>query len=148
MNERNLALWQPLSDLVSSGSDFDRFLERVFGYSPVIQETNWMPAVDIAEVNGHLKIKAEIPGMKKEDLKVSVKNGYLMISGEKKQEKETKESSYHRVERYYGQFCRTIALPSDVEADKVKAEYKDGVLNIEIPKPESMKSRDVDVEVK
>ncbi|OGC42846.1 hypothetical protein A2Y85_06165 [candidate division WOR-3 bacterium RBG_13_43_14] len=148
MNDRNLTLWEPLSDLVSNRSDFDRFLNRFFGHDPDVQETYWMPAIDIAEINGHLKIKAEIPGMKKEDIKVSVKNGYLTISGEKKQEKETKEPSYHRVERYYGQFCRSIALPADVEADKVKAEYKDGLLNIEIPKPESMQPKNVEIEVK
>lgn len=148
MNEKNLILWQPLSDLVNARSDFDRFLDRFLGVHPDFQETSWMPAVDIAEVDGHLEIKAEIPGMKKEDIKVTVKNGYLMISGEKKQEKEEKDQSYHRVERYYGQFCRSIALPSDVEADKVKAEYKDGVLNIEIPKPDSMKSKNIDVQVK
>ncbi len=148
MNDRNLALWEPFSDLVSVRGDFDRLLNRFFGLSPEMQYTYWLPAIDITEVDGHLKIKAEIPGMSKEDIKVSVNNGYLMISGEKKQEKETKESSYHRVERYYGQFCRSIALPSDVEAEKVKAEYKDGVLNIEIPKPESMKSKDVEIKVK
>ncbi len=148
MNHKNIALWEPLSDFVVARDDFDRFLNRFLGFDSACRECNWMPAVDVSEVNGSLKIKAEIPGVNKEDIKVLVKNGYLTISGEKKQEKETKEQSYHRIERYYGQFCRSIALPPDVEAEKVKAVYNDGILNIEIPKPASMKAKDIDVEVK
>ncbi|MBN2619816.1 Hsp20/alpha crystallin family protein, partial [candidate division WOR-3 bacterium] len=92
--------------------------------------------------------KAELPGMTKEDIKVTVKDNILSLSGERKQEKETKEKTFHRIERYYGSFCRNIRLPESVEADQVKATYKDGVLNIVLPKPESAKPKKIDVDVK
>jgi HSP20 family protein len=145
---KNLAQWEPLRDLVSLRGDFDRLFESFFGVSPVAQENIWAPVVDIAENNGNIEVKAELPGMNKEDIKVTVKDNVLSLSGERKQEKETKEKTYHRIERYYGSFCRNIQLPESVEADKVKATYKDGVLNIVLPKPETAKPRKIDVDVK
>jgi HSP20 family protein len=145
---KNLARWEPFKDLVSLRSDFDRLFESFFGGIPAVQDNFWAPVVDIVENNGNIEVKAELPGMTKEDIKVTVKDNILSLSGERKQEKETKEKTFHRIERYYGSFCRNIQLPESVEADKVKATYKDGVLNIVLPKPESAKPKKIDVDVK
>lgn len=145
---KNLTRWEPFKDLVSLRSDFDRLFESFFGMTPVVQDNFWAPVVDVAENNGNIEVKAELPGMKKEDIKVTVKDNVLSLSGERKQEKETKEKTYHRIERYYGSFCRNIQLPESVEADKVKATYENGVLSIVLPKPESAKPKKIDVDVK
>jgi HSP20 family protein len=92
--------------------------------------------------------KVELPGMNKDNIKVTIKNNMLRLSGERKQEEETTEKTFHRSERYFGKFCRTIQLPADIDADKIKAQYKDGVLNITLPKPESMKPKEIEIEVK
>jgi len=146
--KKNLTRWEPFKDLVSLRSDFDRMFESFFGSMPVVQESMWAPVVDIVENNGNIEVKAELPGMSKKDIKVTVKDNILSLSGERKQETETKEKTYHRIERFYGGFCRNIQLPENVEADQVKATYKDGVLNIVLPKPASAKQKKIDVEVK
>lgn len=148
MNPKKIARWEPFRDLMSMRDDFDRLFEGFFGRMPAIREDFWAPCVDIVENNGNIEVKAEIPGMKKEDIKVTVRDNVLSIAGERKQEKETKEKTFHRIESYYGKFSRRIQLPSEVEADKIKATYKDGVLNITLPKPESAKPKKIDVEIK
>lgn len=145
---KNIARWEPFRDLVSLRSDFDRLFESFFGGMPAVQENLWAPVVDIVENNGNIEVKAEVPGMNKEDIKVTVKDNILSLSGERKQEKETKEKTFRRIERYYGSFCRDIQLPETVEADKVKATYKDGVLSIVLPKPLSAQPKKIDVDVK
>ena len=145
---KNITRWEPFRDLVSLRSDFDRLFGSFFSTLPVAQEDYWAPVVDVIENNGNIEVKAELPGMKKGDIKVTVKDNILSLSGERQQEQETKEKSYHRIERYYGSFCRNIQLPESVEADKVKATYKDGVLNIVLPKPETAKPKKIDVDVK
>lgn len=148
MNEKKIVRWEPFRDLMSMRDDFDRLFESFFGGMPVIREDFWTPSVDIIENNGNIEVKAEIPGMKKEDIKVTVRDNVLSIAGERKQEHETKEKTFHRIESYYGEFSRSIRLPSDVEADKIKAIYKDGILNITLPKPESAKPKKIEVEIK
>ena len=96
--------------------------------------SEWAPAVDITEDDKEFTIKAEIPEVKKEDLKVSVENGVLSISGERKFEKETKDKKVHRVERSYGSFTRSFAVPDETNPDKVGAEFKDGMLTVHLPK--------------
>ncbi len=142
-----MKLWEPFQDLVRLDDEFDRWYDSVFRkfFSP---ERVWVPAIDIAENDGNIEIRAEIPGMNKEDLKVVVEGDVLSISGERKKESETKDKKYHRIERYYGKFNRIINLPYAVESDKVKAQYKDGILTITLPKPESAKSKEIEVEVK
>ncbi|KPL15983.1 hypothetical protein AMJ74_00055 [candidate division WOR_3 bacterium SM1_77] len=148
MKERYLAPWQPLRDMVSLRDDFDRLFESFFGTNLIEKEGFWSPILDIEENNGNIVVKAELPGMKKEDIKVTVKDNMLSVSGERKQEKETKDKMYHRIERCYGKFNRTVMLPSEVDADKVKAAYKDGILNITLPKPESAKPKQIEVDIK
>ena len=147
MAHRYLSRWEPFRDLVNIRTDMDRLFNAFFGTYPDETDSFWSPMVDIEESNGNLVVKAELPGMKKDDIKVSVHDNVLSVSGERRQEKETKEKTFHRVERYYGKFMRSIALPKEVNADTIKATYKDGVLNITLQKPESMKPKDIDVKV-
>jgi HSP20 family protein len=93
-------------------------------------------------------IKAEIPEVKKEDVKVTVDNSILTIRGERKQEKEEKDKKYHRIERYYGSFTRSFTLPDNVDESKIEASFKDGMLNLQIPKTEEVKPKAIEVKVK
>lgn len=147
MNDKKMKKWGPFSELVTMRDDMDRLFDVFFGTQPQTIDDLWRPSIDIEESNGNLMVKAEIPGMKKENIKVSVKEDMLTISGERKQENETRDKTYHRIERSYGQFQRMIRLPAEVDADKVKASYKDGVLSVTLPKPESMKPKHIDVEM-
>jgi HSP20 family protein len=97
-------------------------------------ETTWAPRVDVFEKNGEVVVKAELPGVKKEDVKVSIQDDDLLIEGERQAEKEVKEQDYYRVERAYGAFYRRLPMPAGVPADKVKVSFTDGVLEIRIPK--------------
>jgi HSP20 family protein len=108
---------------------------------------DWVPAVDISETDGGYQIKAEIPDVKKEDVKVTLEDGVLTIQGERKQEKEENGKKYHRVERSYGSFVRIFTLPDLVDEGKVKAEFKDGVLNLQLPKSEKAKPKSIEVTV-
>jgi len=106
-----------------------------------------MPDVDMFESNGDLVMKAELPGIKKEDIEVTLSDGTITISGEKKQEEEIKKKDYYKMERSYGSFCRTFSLPTEVKADKVKSTFKNGVLEIRMPKSEEAKSKEVKVKI-
>ena len=107
----------------------------------------WTPLADITEDDREYVIKAELPELRKEDVKVTVENGVLTISGERKFEKEEKKKKYHRVERGYGSFVRTFALPEDADADKVKAVFKQGMLEVHLPKNEKAKPKQIEVQV-
>jgi HSP20 family protein len=107
----------------------------------------WTPLADITEDDKEYVIKAELPELRKEDVKVTVENGVLTISGERKFEKEEKKKKYHRVERGYGSFVRTFALPEDADADKIKAKFKNGVLMVHLPKNEKAKPKQIEVQV-
>jgi HSP20 family protein len=109
--------------------------------------TEWAPAVDITEDNKEWLIKADLPEVKKEDVKVTVENGVLSITGERKFEKEEKGRQYRRVERSYGSFFRSFTLPDGADGDKVSAEFKDGVLKVRLPKNEKAKAKAIDVKI-
>jgi HSP20 family protein len=108
----------------------------------------WTPAVDVAEHDDEYLVKVELPGVAKDDVKITMQENILTVRGEKKQEKETKESDYHRVERSYGSFQRSFTLPTTVKNDKIEAAYKDGILTITLPKAEEAKPKQIDVKVK
>ncbi len=148
MNEKQITRWEPFRNFLSLRDNFDGLFENFFGRMPMERQDFWLPTVDIVENNGNIEVKVELPGMNKDDIKITIKNNMLRLSGERKQEEETKEKTFHRIERYFGKFCRTIQLPADIDADKIKAQYKDGVLNITLPKPKSMKPKEIEVEVK
>jgi HSP20 family protein len=106
-----------------------------------------VPTVDILENNGDIVVKAELPGVKKEDTDITLTDDTITISGEKKEEKEVKKKDYYRYESSYGSFCRTFSLPSDVQSNKAKTKMRDGVLEIRIPKTEEAKKKEVKVKV-
>ena len=103
--------------------------------------------MDIAEDDKEYTVKAELPGLNKENIKVSVEGGVLSIAGERKVEKEEKNKRYHRIERSYGSFTRSFTLPDDASGEKVSAEFKDGVLKVHLPKEEKAKSQSVEVKI-
>lgn len=132
---------------------FEGFFARPFGprWLPSIRWPEEMeisyPAVDIFEDNKHVTVKAELPGMKKEDLDVNITEDAITISGEKKKEEKMEEKDYYRVERSHGSFSRTFSFPSDVQSAKAKASFHDGVLEVIIPKTEAAKKKKIKVEI-
>ena len=116
-------------------------LERLFE-SPM---TGWAPALDVHEDKDSFCVRLELPGMKREDIEVSLQDGSLIISGERKEEKVNEETTVHRQERYYGKFSRALTLPTAVAGDKVKAQYRDGILTVTLPKAEEAKPKAINV---
>ena len=128
--------------------EIDRLFEFPFGELAGQRFFNeWAPAVDLYEDKDSFIVKAELPGMEKKNIDVSLHDGALTISGERRHE-ERKEGATHRTERFYGKFQRTVTLPTKVEGDKVKANYKDGILTISLPKAEEAKPKQIEVQVK
>jgi HSP20 family protein len=125
---------------------FDFSLSRWNRSQAGLLDGNWNPAVDIYDSKDNLLVKADLPGLKKEEIDISVHEGTLFIKGEKKQESEKKEKGFVRTERYYGSFSRAIPLPTSVDDSKVKANYKNGVLELVIPKKEEAKPKQIKVE--
>jgi len=108
----------------------------------------WIPAVDVAEENDAYVVKVELPGVNKDDVKITLESNILTIRGEKKTENEVKDKNYHRTERSYGSFQRSFTLPTTVRNDKVDAVYKDGILTVSLPKAEEAKPKQIEVKVK
>jgi HSP20 family protein len=109
--------------------------------------TDWAPALDVYEDKDNLVVQTELPGLKREDINVTLQDGVLVISGERRTEEKRNEGEIRRQERFYGKFQRTLTLPTPVAADKVKAQYKDGILIVTVPKAEEAKPRKIDVSV-
>jgi HSP20 family protein len=107
----------------------------------------WAPAVDIHETDQAIVLKADLPGLDPKEVDIRVEDNTLFLKGERKMEKETKEENYHRIERSYGSFSRSFILPRTVAADRIAADYKDGVLNITMPKREESKPKQIRVNV-
>ena len=107
----------------------------------------WLPSLDISDTKNELVVKAEVPGMDAKDIDISLSDGMLTIKGEKKQEKEEKETNYHLIERSYGSFLRSVNLPGEVQGDKISASYKDGILKITLPKSEEAKKKEIKIKV-
>ena len=130
---------------------FGRFFEQAFNdfISPLegeeVSTASWTPAVDIRESEDTLTLYAEIPGVAKEDVHLSVENGRLTLSGERKFEKDTQEENYHRIERTFGTFTRSFSLPENVDTGAVKASFRDGILTVSLPKAEEAKPRKIEI---
>jgi len=144
----------PFRDIELVGKEMDRLWDTFFEEMPLSRlvrreewPNKWLPTIDLSETKNEFVVKAEVPGMSPKDIDISLNGGILSIRGEKKQEKEEKEENYHFVERSYGSFSRTIRLPGDVQSDKIKAAYKDGVLKISLPKSEESKRKEVKIKV-
>lgn len=144
----NLTTWDPFRELEEMSSRLNRALGRNEPASKdSLAMTDWSPSVDIVETAEDFQVKCELPEVKKEDVKVNVSDGLLRIEGERKFDKEDKTKKYHRVERFYGSFMRSFALPDGVEQDKVKAEFKDGLLTVRLRKSPRTQPRSVDVKI-
>ena len=145
-----LAKWSPIRDLLAIQEEMNKlFDERVDRFvDGDIQTRMWEPLVDIYEEDDKFVIKAEIPGVKKEDIDIQIENNILTIKGERKIEKETKKENFHRAERYYGSFQRSFTLPGIVAQEKIKAKLDNGVLTIEIPKKEEVKPKKIAIDIK
>ena len=126
---------------------FEDALSRSRGRDEGIRTGMWTPAVDIYENNDSVVVKAELPGVERDQISVEVKDGILSLRGERKFEKEVKEESYHRIERLYGTFHRSFTLPSSVDGEKVTARMKDGVLQVDLPKKEQAKPKQIKIAV-
>lgn len=132
--------------------DMNRIFDEFFR-GDILADNNffsrdWNPAVDIVENTDNYILKAELPGMSKDDVKITLENNILTIRGEKKNEYEKKEGNYHRVERSYGSFERSFTIPGTIKANDIDAQYKDGVLSLTLPKAEEAKPKMIDVKVK
>lgn len=140
--------WDPFADFVDLRDEINRlFNHALIRPTPPASETLWTPAVDVHVRDGNVVVKADLPGLSKDDIDISVQNNVLTLKGEKKHEKEVKEENYYCLERTFGTFQRTIELPSEVDSSKVKAAYKDGVLEIVLPQVETAKPKKIKVDV-
>ena len=133
-----LARWTPYRDLMSVRDEMNRVFNEAFGRATTDESAwfsgAWAPPVDIYETDQGLVIKAELPGFSKDDFSIELKDNTLVIRGERRRQDEVKEGNYHRMERVYGAFQRSFLLPTTVDQDKVRAAYKDGVLELHLPK--------------
>ncbi len=144
-----LVKWRPRKDVLSVHDELDRAMDRLLrGWVPANSYAglDWSPSVDIAESDDRFVVKAEVPGVDKDDIEISLVDGNLVIQGEKKQESEEEGRNFYRVERSYGSFKRVFALPARVDMDQVKASYEDGVLSVVIPKSGEAKSKKIRIE--
>jgi HSP20 family protein len=146
-----LARWDPFRELEEVSDRLNRMLARPATQTPHGKETmivaDWTPSVDIIETEGTYQITAEIPDVKKDDVKITLEDAVLTIQGQRKQEQEQQSTKYHRIERSYGRFARTFSLPNVIEVEQVKAEFTDGVLHLHLPKSEKAKPKTIDVKV-
>ena len=137
--QRTAVAWPTFGRLANLQEEWDRLFE-----SPL---TGWMPPLDAQEDKNGFTVRLEVPGLKREDIQVSLQDGVLTISGERIAEKVGEETEVHRQERFYGKFSRAVTLPAAVAADKVKATYKDGILTVTLPKTEEAKPKQIDIGV-
>ena len=148
--------WDPFRDLENLHRDMNKLFS--LSYSPwqedktdsLATEYNWAPAIDVQDKKDKLLVKAELPGMEKDDINITVEDNYLLIKGEKKveEEKENKEKGYYHRECTYGSFQRAINLPREVDTEKIDASYKNGVLKLTLPKKEEAKPKHIDIDIK
>ena len=144
-----MAIWPGFGRLTDLRDEIDRLFE-----APLAELTRgsqllsgWTPALDLFEDKDNLYVRVELPGMKREDIDLSLHEGSLSISGERKGEEKLKDSEVYRAERFFGRFQRTVSLPTAVAAEKVKAHYQDGILTVTLPKAEEAKPKHIDVNI-
>jgi len=149
-----LTRWEPFGGIRRRGDVFgeltrmqeemNRFFDDFFGEQRRgLAEGAWLPSVDVAETDGEFVVRAELPGMSHEDIEINVQDNILTLKGEKKQEKKEEHETFHRLERSYGSFSRTFTLPAGVKLDDIKATFKDGVLEVTMPKAEDAKLKKI-----
>ncbi|MCS7280780.1 MAG: Hsp20/alpha crystallin family protein [Desulfobacterota bacterium] len=141
--------WRPFRELERIRKEMDELWESFFERKPVRRTgiSEWMPSIDFSETKNNYVVKAELPGIDPKNIDISLTENVLTVKGEKKQEKEEETENYHFVERSYGSFVRSIELPGEVQTDKIKATYKDGVLKIILPKAEEAKRKEIKIKI-
>jgi len=145
----HLTTWPGFGQLTGLRDEIDRLFDAPLAELSRASQllSGWTPALDVYEDKDNVYVRAELPGMKKEDIDVSLHNGSLSISGERKTQEEFKDAEVYRSEQFAGRFQRTLSLPTAVAADKIKAQYKDGILSVTLPKAEEAKPKQIDVSV-
>ena len=143
--------WDPFRELEEMSTRLNRLFRepgvRTLTENGGMTLTDWTPAVDVQETDGEYLVKADLPEVRKDDVRVEIQDGMLCVSGERKQEKEEKGKRFHRVERAYGRFERRLSLPSEVDAKRIAAQFKDGVLQIHLPKSSAARPQSIEVKV-
>ncbi len=146
-----LVKWEPLKDLLTLQDRMNRlFDDSARGLRPgeeALSNALWSPAVDIYETDTEVILKAELPEINQKDIEIQVENNTLVLRGERKFEKEAKRENFHRIERAYGAFARSFTLPTSIDQEKIRADYKDGILKIAMPKREEIKPKQIKVSV-
>lgn len=146
----SLIRWEPVRELSGMRDAMDRFFDESFSRPiiPALWDTASVPTMDLYQTEDSVVVKMGLPGVKPDDIQISVTNGVLGIRGEVKEEKEEKEKTYHLRERRYGSFSRSVTLPSNVSVDKSEAEFENGVLTLTLPKAEEAKAKTISVKVR
>ena len=140
--------WDPFRELGMLQDRMNRLFDdagRGWRADEPAATTSWSPSVDIFETEGEIIVKAELPGLERKDIVLHLENNVLTLRGERKFEKETKEENYHRIERSYGNFSRSFSIPATVDEEKIRADYKDGVLKIALPKKDQAKPKQINI---
>jgi HSP20 family protein len=145
----NLIRWEPAREMMTLRDAMDRLFDDAFTRPLRLNDGNWsMPAVDMYQTDNEVVVKAAIPGVKTDDVQINVTGEVLTIKGETKEKEEVKEKAYHLREQRWGMFERTIAMPTDVIADKAKAEFENGILTITLPKAEEVRPKTISIKTK
>jgi HSP20 family protein len=142
-----MSRWDPFRELSSIQNELNRLFGRTFTEETRedVRSAAWIPAVDVAETKEHFMITAELPGVESEDVDISVENSVLTIRGERRFYQETKEEDFHRIERRFGSFARSVTLPATADPERIQAAFDAGVLTIEVPKKEEAKPRKIQI---
>jgi HSP20 family protein len=144
-----ISRWDPFRDLNVLQDRMNRLFDdtgRGWRADEPAATTTWSPAVDIFETENEIVVQAELPGVDRKDISLHLENNVLTLKGERRFEKETKEENYHRIERAYGGFSRTFSIPATVDEEKIRADYRDGILKIALPKKEQVKPKQIRIE--
>lgn len=149
-----LTRWEPFgglrrrgdifSELTRMQQEMNRYFDEFFGERQTeMMEGSWLPAVDVSETDTELKVRAELPGLTQDDIELNLQDNVLTLKGEKKQEEKIEKENYHRIERSYGSFCRSFTLPAGVKSEDIMATFKEGILEISLPKVEEAKPKKI-----
>jgi HSP20 family protein len=144
----NMALvrWEPAREVDTLQNEVNRVFDAFFGSGPSGGRVRrWVPAMDLVETDDHLVLRADLPGLTKDDVELEVKDGVLTVSGERKAEHEEKSEGFYRVERAFGRFSRSLTVPDGIDAEAITADFKEGVLEVRIPKPAERKPHRISI---
>jgi HSP20 family protein len=140
-----LIRWEPAREVDTLQGEVNRVFDAFFGNGPGTRVRRWVPAMDLVETDENLVLRADLPGLAKDDVELEVKDGVLTISGERRADHEEKSEGYYRVERAFGRFSRSLTIPDGVDAEAIAADFSDGVLEVRIPKPAERKPQRISI---